>query len=41
MPTRLTPRAAAHVAENLLELVGQTPLLHLSRFRPEDCGEMD
>lgn len=34
------PRAATHVAENVLELVGQTPLLHLNRFRPEGCGEM-
>lgn len=33
-------RAATHVAENVLELVGQTPLLHLNRFRPEGCGEM-
>jgi cysteine synthase A len=33
-------RPAAATVENVLELVGQTPLLHLNRFRPQGCAEI-
>ena len=33
-------RPAASTVESVLELVGQTPLLHLNRFRPEGGAEI-
>jgi len=33
-------RPAASTVESVLELVGQTPLLHLNRFRPEGAAEI-
>jgi cysteine synthase A len=39
-PTSQGLRPAAATVENVLELVGQTPLLHLNRFRPEGVAEI-
>jgi cysteine synthase A len=39
-PTGQLLRPAAASVENVLELVGQTPLIHLNRFRPEAGAEI-